>query len=38
MKLEQSTKVENLKKTYKGNIQTLDGLSFEAKVRVYTLV
>ncbi|MBU5310408.1 ATP-binding cassette domain-containing protein [Tissierella carlieri] len=29
MKLEQSIKVENLKKTYKGNIQALDGLSFE---------
>ncbi|MCQ4924383.1 ATP-binding cassette domain-containing protein [Tissierella carlieri] len=29
MKLEQSIKVENLNKTYKGNIQALDGLSFE---------
>ncbi|WP_313232696.1 ATP-binding cassette domain-containing protein [Tissierella praeacuta] len=29
MELKQSIKVENLKKTYKGNIQALDGLSFE---------
>lgn len=29
MKLKQLIKVENLKKTYKGNIQALDGLSFE---------
>jgi len=29
MKLQQSIKVENLKKNYKGNIQALDGLSFQ---------
>lgn len=29
MKLKQLIKVENLKKTYKGSIQALDGLSFE---------
>jgi ABC-2 type transport system ATP-binding protein len=29
MRLEKSIKVENLKKTYKGNIQALNGLSFE---------
>lgn len=29
MKLEQSIKVENLRKTYKGDIQALNGLSFE---------
>lgn len=31
MKLKQLIKVENLKKTYKGNIQALDGLSFEVE-------
>jgi ABC-2 type transport system ATP-binding protein len=29
MKLDQVIKVKNLKKTYKGNIQAIDGLSFE---------
>lgn len=31
MNLEKSIKVENLKKTYKGNIQALNGLSFEVE-------
>lgn len=31
MDLEKSIKVENLKKTYKGNIQALNGLSFEVE-------
>lgn len=39
MILEQSIKVENLKKTYKGNIQALDGLSFEVdKGSIFGLV
>ena len=39
MDLEKSIKVENLKKTYKGNIQALNGLSFEVdKGSIFGLV
>ncbi|MGJ0846342.1 ATP-binding cassette domain-containing protein [Tissierella praeacuta] len=39
MTLKQLIKVENLKKTYKGNIQALDGLSFEVdKGNIFGLI
>ena len=39
MKLDQVIKVENLKKTYKGSIQAIDGLSFEVdKGSIFGLV
>ena len=39
MKLDQVIKVENLKKTYKGNIQAIDGLSFKVdKGSIFGLV